>query len=211
MKNKVNIDLKKFIMNKILPEYELNDKGHNIKHIEFVLNRAYELSENYDINYDMLYTIVCFHDIACHIDRDMHEMLSAKRMHEEQELRKFFNEEELLIMKEAIEDHRASLEYVPRNIYGKILSSADRKIGVEDYLRSSMGFSLKKNPNIADDLIIEESYQFAIKKFGKNGYARTKMYVDDKKYTAFLGELEYLIEHKEEYINKAKDIIKDIK
>jgi len=211
MKKIVNINLRKFIESEILPEYELNDKGHNVDHIEFVLNRAYELAENYDINYDMLYTVVCFHDIACHINRDEHEILSAKRIYEEKKLKEFFNNDELLIMKQAIEDHRASLEYIPRNIYGKILSSADRKTDVDGYLKASMGFSLKKNPEISDMDVIQDSYEFAIKKFGKEGYARTKMYVEDKKYTAFLDELEYLIEHKDEYINRAKKILEGLR
>lgn len=38
-------------------------------------------------------------------------------------------------MSEAIEDHRASLEYIPRSIYGKIISSADRNTSIEDILK----------------------------------------------------------------------------
>ena len=41
-------------------------------------------------------------------------------------LRKFFTEEDIAIMAEAVEDHRASLGYEPRSVYGKIVSSADR-------------------------------------------------------------------------------------
>lgn len=211
MEKMVNENLKKYIEQEILPEYNLNDKGHNIEHIDFVLNRAYELAQNYTLDYNMLYVIVCFHDIACHINRDEHEMLSAKRMYNDENLKRYFDDEQLIIMKEAIEDHRASLEYIPRNIYGKILSSADRKIDVDGYLKASMGFSIKKNVELSDEEVIEESYQFAIKKFGTNGYARTKMYVDDKKYTSFLNELQNLIEHKEEYIKRAKKILEGLR
>ena len=73
----VNNKLKQYIEKKILPEYKLNDGGHNSEHIKYVLKRAFELADRYDINYDILYTCVCFHDIACHIDRDNHEILSA--------------------------------------------------------------------------------------------------------------------------------------
>lgn len=211
MKELVNVKLRKYIEENILPEYNLNDKGHNIEHIEFVLNRAYEISLNYDLNIDMLYTAVCFHDIACHINRDEHEILSAKRMYEDEGLKEFFTEEERIVLKEAIEDHRASLEYVPRNIYGKILSSADRKIDIDIYLTSSMGFSIKKNPEITDEDVIEESYNFAIKKFGKEGYATTKMYVEDKKYKEYLEELQRLIDNKEEYVLRAKKVLKELR
>ena len=132
-------------------------------------------------------------------------------MYEDEMLKSFFTDEERLVMKEAIEDHRASLEYVPRNIYGKILSSADRKIDIDIYLTSSMGFSIKKNPLIIDEDVIEESYQFAIKKFGKNGYATTKMYVEDKKYKEYLEELQRLIDNKQEYILRARKVLSNLR
>lgn len=207
----INKELKEYIEEKILPEYDLNDKGHNKEHIDFVLNRAYELSVNHDINYDMLYTVVCYHDIACHINREEHEVLSAQRLFLDENLNKYFDKTQLLMMKEAIEDHRASREYIPRNIYGKILSSADRKIDIDIYLRSSMSFSLKKNTNISEEELIEDSYFFAIKKFGKNGYAVQKMYIEDVKYKAFLDEIQYLIENKEHFINRAKKVLEEIK
>ncbi len=77
--NKVNNELKKYIEEKILPEYELNDGGHNSEHVKYVLKRAFELADIYEINYDVLYTCVCFHDVSCHIDRKNHEVLSAQR------------------------------------------------------------------------------------------------------------------------------------
>lgn len=211
MEKLVNIELREYIKNNILKEYELNDSGHNIDHINFVLDRAYELSEIYEINYDMLYTVVCFHDIACHINREEHEILSAKRLYNDKFLNKYFNEKDMLIMKEAVEDHRASLEYVPRNIYGKILSSADRKIGVDNYLHASIGFSIKKNPEKTCEELIEDSYQFAIKKFGKEGYAVKKIYVEDKKYEEFLKEIQYLIDNKKEFIKRAEIKIRELK
>lgn len=210
MRKLVNIELREYIENNILKEYELNDSGHNIEHINFVLERAYELSKIYEINYDMLYSVVCFHDIACYINRQEHEILSAKRLFCDKFLNEYFSEKEMTIMKEAVEDHRASLEYFPRNIYGKILSSADRKIGVDNYLHASIGFSMKKNPELTNEELIEDSYQFAIKKFGKNGYAIKKIYVKDKKYEEFLEEIQYLIDNKEEFKKLALNKIKEL-
>ena len=136
--NGVNNELKQYIDEKILPEYELNDGGHNSEHVKYVLKRAFELADGYEINYDILYTCVCFHDVACHIDRDNHEVLSAQRAYEDDFLNGLFSIIEMKKIKEAIEDHRASLEYIPRNIYGKILSSADRKVEVKQYLIASI-------------------------------------------------------------------------
>ena len=207
----VNHEIKEYITTKILPEYELNDKGHNLVHINNVLSRAFEIAKNYEVDENMLYTIVCFHDIACHIDREMHEVLSAERLYNDEKLKKFFSDEQIEIMRDAVVDHRSSLEYVPRNIYGKILSSADRKVDVDDYMRSSIGFQKNKEPNSTDDELIEYSYKFAIKKFGKNGYAVKKFYVKDDKYEKFLSELQYLIDNKNEYILRAKKVLEKLK
>ena len=203
---KVDNKLKQYIEEKILPEYELNDGGHNSKHVKYVLKRAFELADGYEINYDILYTCVCFHDVACHIDRDRHEVLSAERAYEDEYLNRFFSIMKMKTIKEAIEDHRASLEYIPRNIYGKILSSADRKVEVKQYLIASISYGKKKNPKIDKNGSIERSYQFAIKKFGKNGYAVNKSYVEDLKYKKFLEDIQYLIENKELFIKLAEII-----
>ena len=106
-------------------------------------------------------------------------------------------------IRETIEDHRASLEYIPRNIYGKILSSADRKVEVKQYLIASISYGKKKNPEIDKNESIESSYKFVIKKFGKNGYAINKSYVEDLKYKKFLEDIQYLIDNKELFIELA--------
>ena len=206
----VNLKLKQYIQNNILPEYTLNDRGHNIEHINYVLKRAFEIVGEYEINYNILYTCVCFHDIACHIDRSNHEILSAKRASDDRFLNNFFNIKEIQIIKEAIEDHRASLESIPRNIYGKILSSADRKVEVKQYLIASISYTKKKNMTISKDTAIEKSYQFAIEKFGKNGYAIDKNYVDDFKYKKFLVDIQYLIENKKLFIKLASIIYDEL-
>lgn len=211
MKKSINQDLKNYIESNILPEYNLNDTGHNLRHINIVKDRAFELAENYDIDANMIYVVVCFHDIACHIDREKHEMLSAERLYNDNKLKIWFNDEQILIMKCAVEDHRASLEYEPRNIYGKILSSADRKTDIVDYLKSSIGFELKRNPTASEDSLIEGSYNHAIKKFGENGYAVHKFYIEDKKYQAFLDEIQWLISNKAEFEKRALKIIEKIK
>ena len=71
-----------------------------------------------------------------------------------------------------------------------------------------MSFNKKKNPRIDKYENIETSYNFAIKKFGKNGYAVNKSYVEDVKYKKFLEDIQYLIENKEIFV-KLADIVYD--
>ena len=207
----INQELKSYVEKEILPEYSKNDSGHNENHVKLVLERAFELSENHDVDENMIYTIVCYHDVACHIDREKHEIFSAERLYNDNNLKQFFTPEQLLVMKEAVEDHRASLEYTPRSIYGKILSSADRKVDVFDYLKTSMFFHKKKFPEATDEEMIEHSYEFAIKKFGKNGYAVQKFYIEDKKYKAYLDELQGLIDNRSEFERRAREVLKKVR
>ncbi|MBR5305022.1 MAG: HD domain-containing protein, partial [Candidatus Gastranaerophilales bacterium] len=123
----MNVSLISYIQTYILPEYSKNDSGHGIEHINYVIDRCFRFAEQFDnIDLDMLYTIAVFHDIGHHIDKKNHEKLSAQMFYENNDMKEFFTEEKRIIIKEGIEDHRASSDRVPRSDYGKIISSADR-------------------------------------------------------------------------------------
>ena len=140
----INKGLKKYIEEYILPQYENNDKGHGPSHIEYVTERCFKFASQFsNINKDMLYAIASFHDIAHHIDKARHEILSAEIFYKDEEMKRFFTDDERLIIKQAIEDHRASAESEPRSDYGKIISSADRSTDVEDFLRRTHAYTLK--------------------------------------------------------------------
>lgn len=77
----VNKELIKYIEKEILPLYDKNDKGHGITHIKYVTERCFKLLKQFsNINKDMLYAIVAFHDIAHHIDKDKHEILKSRNI-----------------------------------------------------------------------------------------------------------------------------------
>lgn len=208
--DKVDSNLKQYINDNIVPEYSLNDKGHNINHIEFVLKRALEIAKNYDINYDILYVCIYFHDIACHINRELHEKLSAEKAYNDSFLNNFFDNNELSIINEAIEDHRASTNNIPRNIYGKILSSADRTVEIKEYFTASLFYKVNDISKLDIKEAIEKSYNHAIDKFGKNGYAVNKFYVEDDKYKKFLSDLQYLIDNKEIFDELAIQVFNEV-
>lgn len=203
----INNDLKKYIENNILTKYNENDKGHGIDHILYVIKRSLKFAQNIDnINLNMVYTIAAYHDIGHSIDAKNHEVISAQILQEDNNLRKYFKEEEIIIMSEAVADHRASLDSDPRSIYGKIVSSADRNTTLEDPLKRTYEYRLKHNPDASLEKIIEDSYEHLLNKFGKNGYAIEKMYFEDSEYKTFLEELNKLLTNKEEFINKYMEV-----
>lgn len=210
-KNLINSDLKKYIEENIFKVYDLNGEAHGLAHIKYVLDRAFELAKNNtELDYNILYTAVVYHDIGDHIDRENHEKVSAKWMMNDKKLDKYFDSKQKNIIKEAIEDHRASNKSVPRNIYGKILSSADRNIDINVFLYRSCKYGVEHYKNFTIDEQIQRVYEHSIKKFGKNGYAVNKFYIKDDKYSKYLEELQNLIDNKEEFYKTTRKILEEI-
>ena len=196
----INKKLQDYIEKNIFPSYKKNDLGHNLDHIKYVINRSLKFASEVDgINFDMVYTIAAYHDIGHYIDAKNHEKISAEMLLADENLKKFFTEEEIKIMSEAVYDHRASLEGEPRSIYGKIVSSADRNTLVEVPLKRTYAYRLEHNHNDSLEDVIEESRQHVINKFGKKGYATEKMYFEDLDYKKFLQDISTLAENKDEF------------
>ena len=205
----VKKELKEYIENNIFPQYERNEKGHQIEHINDVINRCFELCQKKEIDINMLYTIAAYHDIGYYIDHKKHEFVSAQMMFEDENLKKFFTPKQLKIMKEAIEDHRASLNRRPRSIYGELISSADRNIDVEESLRRIYFYSKEHFKELNEKETMEECYNHTLKKFSEDGYAN--FFLEDEAYNNYLKELRKLLNNKEKFFEKLKIIISDIK
>ena len=208
---KINKELKQYIEKNVFPEYDKNESGHGINHIKEVIKRSFELIEEnkLDVNLDIVYVIAAYHDIGHHIDSKTHEIISAEIMSKDKNLFKFFTEEELKIIKEAIEDHRASAKEDPRSIYGRIVSSADRNNKVEDCLRRTYTYGKKLNPEATDEELFLRAYDVLQNKFGEDGYA--KFYFKDSQYENFLKELRNLLKDKDKYISTQREYIKKLK
>lgn len=189
-KYKIKLELIKYIEKIVNYHYNLNDKGHGVEHAKYVINRSFEFAYQVEsINLEMVYVIAAYHDVAHHIDAKNHETISAKMLMEDKKLKDFFTDEQIKIMSEAVEDHRSSMETEPRSIYGKIVSSADRNTSVEVTLKRCYSYNRRHFSELKESEIIEECRKFLLKKFGINGYARSKMFFDDKEYKKYLDDI----------------------
>lgn len=208
---KINDELKKYIEENIFPEYSKNEPAHALGHIQYVIDRSFKLVEenNLDVNPNMVYTIAAYHDIGHHINSKTHEIISADIMFKDENLKRFFTEQELIIIRNAIEDHRASSKEEPRSVYGKIVSSADRNNTVEACLRRTYTYGKKLDPNATDEDLFLRAYDVLVKKFGENGYA--KFYFKDSLYEKFLKDLRKLLGDKDNYIETQREYIKQLK
>lgn len=207
--DRVNRKLRNYIEENVLALYDNNIGGHGIHHIKTVIDRSFELVDvfNLDVDLNMVYVVAAFHDIGYKQNPDEHEEVSSNMFRCDANMKMFFSDEEISIMADAIVDHRASLEYDARNIYGKIVSSADREISVDNMLERSILFQADKhrdeNPSIMD--IINYSYKKLSSKYGKGGYA--KMYYPDEKYNNYLNRMQEILDDKEKFIEAELSIV----
>ena len=130
-------------------------------------------------------------------------------MYNNEFLKSFFTEEERLLIKQAVEDQRAKLENEPRNIYGKILSSASRNSSVEQCLERPYNYGKKKNPNATNEEIFEGAYNALLGKFGKDGKAN--FFFRDTTYEQFLHDIRELLSNKDKFIEKQRKYILKMK
>lgn len=207
---KISNALEEYIQNNIFPIYNKNDQGHNLEHIKYVINRSIKFADTIpDIDYNIVYTVAAYHDIGHHIDPKKHELISAEIMYADDKLKEFFNDEERIIIKEAIEDHRASSNHEPRSIYGKIVSTADRNNTVEACLRRSYCYNKKLHPEFNDEQIFEDCHYHLNDKFGENGYA--KFYFKDEEYEKFLTDIRDILANKDRFVEIQRRYINELK
>lgn len=208
----INGELKKFLDEEILTLYDDNIGGHGVEHIKYVIERSFEIIKEFDldVNLNIVYTVAVFHDIGYKENPEEHHIVSANMFLDNNIIKKFFSEEEINIIYEAIIDHRASLDYDARSIYGKIVSSADREIDVDRLLTRSLLFAFDKYKGKDKDVneIIEDSYNKISKKYGSGGYA--KIFYEDKKYREFINKVRFLTDNKEKFIEYELNLIKTL-
>lgn len=204
---KIEKKLQKYIEENIFPLYNNNFIGDGIERIKYVINRSEKILQenNLDIDNNILYTIISYHDLRKNMNEVNHELVSAEIMYKDEFLKSFFNEEERLLIKEAIEDQRANSKNEPRSIYGKIISSASRNSSVEQSLERSYYYGKKKDSNATDEELFERSYNALLKKFGENGYA--KFYFKDSTYEQFLHDIRELLSDKDKFIEIQRNYI----
>lgn len=199
----MNVDksIVEYIEENIFPLYDKNDKGHGLDHILYVIKRSFTLIKGMqDINENMVYVIAAYHDVGISISRENHEKISADIFYKDEKMKEFFNEEERIIIKEAIEDHRSSLEYEPRSIYGKIVSSADKNIEIEQALKRTHSHNLKYFSNLSLNEMVERAYNHIKEKFGDDGYA--KSYIVDEDYLKYKQDVKELLSDKGKFRKK---------
>ena len=172
LERNVNFELMAFIETNILPRYTQFDKAHNLTHVTRVINRSIRLAQNIGTDVNMAYAIAAYHDLGLEGPRAIHHITGGKILKADVRLKKWFNNDQIKIMKEAIEDHRASASHAPRSIFGKIIAEADRDIEPEIVFRRTIQFGLSHYPELDKEKQWKRFLEHMDNKYSSHGYIR---------------------------------------
>jgi uncharacterized protein len=190
--NTPNLELVEFIETQILPQYAAFDRAHNMEHVTRVIRSSLELVKITGADIDMAYTIAAYHDLGMSGHRASHHIIGGKILERDARLKKWFSPEQIKIMKEAVEDHRASASRAPRSIYGKIVAEADRDIDPQIVIRRTIQFGIANYPELDKEGHWKRFMDHMNEKYSKDGYM--KLWIPNSPNAKKLAELQNMIE-----------------
>ena len=182
----------RYIETESIPRYEHFDKAHNLSHVQTVIDESLALAKLYpQADERLVYTIAAYHDTGLCRDRATHHLVSGEIIAADASLLQWFDKAEIKIMREAVEDHRASTDHEPRSIYGKIVAEADRIIDADITLRRTVQYGLKQNPTADEAWHYQRFHKHLMEKYAPGGYL--KLWFPDSKNAGRLKELQTII------------------
>lgn len=183
--------LKEYIESEIIPRYDNFDGAHKRDHVRSVIRLSQELSKYYDVNPEILYAAAAYHDLGLCEGREKHHLVSGRIIREDKTLLNWFSVEEIEVIAEAAEDHRASNETPPRSIYGKIIAESDRLIDPETVIRRTVQYGFAHYPQMNREQMWERTLTHLQKKYGYGGYL--KLWIPESSNACRLEELRKII------------------
>ena len=172
MKQQVNLDIMSFVEQQILLRYNAFGRSHGLGHVQRVIKSSLQLASMIGADLNMSYVIAAYHDLGMEGPRAIHHITSGKILFADMRLRKWFSAEQIKIMKEAVEDHRASASREPRSIYGKIVAEADRDLEPEVVFTRAILFGIEHNPELNKEGQWARFNHHMEEKYSTNGYMR---------------------------------------
>ena len=191
MTHNIPIELQRYVQERIIPQYAGFDKAHQIDHAEKVIEESLKLALHYEVDSAMVYTIADYHDFGLWEGRDLPHIVAGRILLADETLHRWFTDDQMLQMKEAIEDHRASNKQAPRSIYGKIVAEADRIIDPEITLRRTVQYGLSHYPEMDKEHQYERFRKHLADKYAEGGYLT--LWIPQSDNAGRLAELRQLI------------------
>ncbi len=180
-----------FLEEQIIPRYAAFDKAHREDHARSVVLRALQMSAYYPVDRNLLYTAAACHDLGLAADRARHHLESGRIIRSLPELGRWFSPEQVELIAQAAEDHRASSDHEPRSLYGSLVAEADRLIEPEQIIRRTIQFGLEHYPVLEKEGYWERTLAHLHEKYYYGGYL--KLWIPESPNAAALEKLRHLI------------------
>lgn len=188
----IDPSLRAYIETQIIPRYRSFDKAHRTDHVRSVIDRSLRLARHYpETDPGMVYTVAAYHDTGLVGGRERHHLLSGRLVASDPALPRWFTAEQIALMREAVEDHRASAQREPRSIYGRIVAEADRLIDPQTTLRRTVQYGLEHEPALDEQGQYARFRSHLLAKYGEGGYL--KLWIPASPNAARLGRLRRLL------------------
>lgn len=170
-------EIDKYIYEVIVPRYAEFDAAHREDHALTVIEQAMSILDGMPacmepVDRAVLKMAAACHDLGLVNGRDNHHMDSGKIIRADEDLLQWFSPEEIEIIAQAAEDHRASGKSEPRSIYGKIVAEADRVIDTDTIIRRTIQFGHKYYPDLSPAEHLERAVSHLKEKYGRGGYLK---------------------------------------
>ncbi len=162
-----------FLEQEIVPRYDAFDAGHRRDHVHYVMNESQNLAQYYpSVDRAMLLVAAAYHDLGLEVGRKVHHTESGRIIRQDQRLLQWFTAEQIEIIAQAAEDHRASSDHEPRSIYGRIVAEADRQIDGDTIVRRTIQFSFKHYPDLSKEENYARFIEHMAEKYDEGGYLK---------------------------------------
>ena len=162
-----------YVEREIIPRYASFDKAHQENHVRMVIEQSLKIAaQTPAMNVDMVYVIATFHDLGLVNGRENHHKDSRRILEADEFVRTHFTLEQIQIMGEAVEDHRASNSQKPRSEYGLTVAEAARFIEPETIIRRTIQYGLANYPQFDKDGHYQRTIEHLNEKYGPDGYLK---------------------------------------
>lgn len=188
-------ELNQWITNEIHPRYDLFDPAHQRDHVRKVEEETLRLGTLYGLNPNLLLATAALHDVGLAHGREEHHLHSGTFVRNEPTLLRWFSPQQIELIAQAVEDHRASADHEPRSLYGKIVAEADRDIEPIKIVRRTLQYSIAHYPDYDKEQLCQRSLTHLHEKYGVGGYL--KLYIPESRNAQALKELQLLIANEE--------------
>ena len=187
--NGIREDIVRYVFDEIVSRYAGFDPAHRENHAMTVIQQALSLLDgreawlkdrsaetadlwSEDIDREILFVAAACHDLGLVNGRENHHTDSGIIIRSDKRLKEWFTPEQIELIAQAAEDHRASGKSAPRSIYGKIVAEADRVIDGETIILRTVQFGFTHYPDLGREGHIERAVAHLKEKYGRGGYLK---------------------------------------